>query len=465
MNKRLCTATAGLVVSVLTLGSAEAQTAPTIAADPALQQQQADLDARLKIIQDQQALATASIPSSTTQPNSGAYTVSGSSPFPSQRLAYKDLMALASVIAKAAEAKIPADSKAVFIHDPNQLAAVMNVVAVEAALKTLSGEVASLSSYVDGTLLPPVSTTAKPRLPSHAEAKAFLPLLTIMAGLKASSDLLGMFRSNTSINYSSFTADNMALAAGVTGQLIADGHSVYEPALMPIKADDSTSPLMSELSDVYAQLSNLQYDVSDNEARLQLSSNALGSWISAAVAAQANRDLIVSETDPAKLAALKKVQPSLDRTMDAARRYAMSILGWAADTTLDMATASGLKGERDRTITRLTAIGGAITGVATSVGAVQSALLGISNAGGAASATLLGAERLLEEARTDHGVFLSLNDAVLGGSVVTRVNLFTGGHLVYTGGAIASYVLFGLDGRVLATGVETGTGGTQKADF
>jgi hypothetical protein len=467
MNKYIRTATAGLVVSALTLGSAVAQNTPAITADAALQQQQADLDARLKIMQDQQALVTASIPSSTTQPNSGAYTVSGSSPFPSQRLAYRDLMILAGKIAGDVKPEIPAAAKTVFIYDPNQVAAVMNVISIDTALTVLNTQVTSLNDYFDANFKQQIATLeAPPHVTHHVESKFIPPPLAIMAGLKASSDLLGMFRSNTSINYSSFSADNVALTAGVANQLVADGCSVYEPALMPLNLGNDGSALLDKLSAVYARVSHLQFEVSDGQAQLQLASTALGSWITAAVAAQANRDLIASETDPAKLAALKKVQPGLDGAADAARRYVTSILKWSSDTTLDMATASSLKGERDRTISGLTTIGGAITGVATSVGAAQSALLSISNTGGAASATLLSAERLLEKARAQGGgVFLSLNDAVLGGSVVTRVNLFTGGHLVYTGGAIASYALFGLDGKVLATGVETGAGGAEKADF
>ena len=40
---------------------------------------------------------------------------------------------------------------------------------------------------------------------------------------------------------------------------------------------------------------------------------------------------------------------------------------------------------------------------------------------------------------TPGALILMVKNSVLGGSVVTRVNLFTGGHLFFTGGAIANY--------------------------
>jgi hypothetical protein len=54
------------------------QTQPT--ADPmlaVLQAQQAQMDAKLKIQQDQQALLAGALPASTATPNSGAFTVTG----------------------------------------------------------------------------------------------------------------------------------------------------------------------------------------------------------------------------------------------------------------------------------------------------------------------------------------------------------------------------------------------------
>jgi len=54
--------------------------------------------------------------------------------------------------------------------------------------------------------------------------------------------------------------------------------------------------------------------------------------------------------------------------------------------------------------------------------------------------------------------------SILGGSVVTRVNLFTGGHLLYTGGAIVNYTLFDASGKVISSGLVVGAGTHSKAE-
>jgi len=73
-----------------------AQSTTTDPAVLAAQNQQAIADAKLKIQQDQQAMLTGMLPSSSATPNNGAYTVSGSNPFPSQKLAYDQLNAIAA---------------------------------------------------------------------------------------------------------------------------------------------------------------------------------------------------------------------------------------------------------------------------------------------------------------------------------------------------------------------------------
>lgn len=453
---------------------AEAQTTPTNPALTNLQQQQAAMDARLKIAQDQEALATAPFPASTTQPNSGAYTVSGSNPFPSQRLAYKDLIAVAATVATAVEAKLKKSesSNSVFIYDSTTISNVLDVIAAHRVLDVLDTQLKMLHKSFEKSLASQISSLLTPpqKPPRRIRERVFVIPLAVMAGLETASNLLGMFRTNTSITYSSFSPDNTALTAAVSTQLLSDKYHVYEPSLMPpnllqVKHHKGTFHLLHQLSNLLTSVSKLQYTVAVDQAQLQLVSDALGAWITAKSADQANLELIAGEANAAKLRTLKKAQMGLDQAMAGARLYVMALLKWNPNTKLTMASASTLKAERDKVIKTLGILGSSITNVATSVGTAQSALLGLSNTGGAASSPLLSAESLLNLVRERHGVFLSLNDAALGGSVVTRVNLFTGGHLMYTGGAIASYMLLNLRGDVLASGVVNGKGGTEKAEF
>ncbi len=66
--------------------------------------------------------------------------------------------------------------------------------------------------------------------------------------------------------------------------------------------------------------------------------------------------------------------------------------------------------------------------------------------------------------RNTEASILLVETSVLGGSVVTRTNLFTGGHLLFTGGAIANFTLFDATGSIKASGVVVGSSKTDKVD-
>ena len=55
--------------------------------------------------------------------------------------------------------------------------------------------------------------------------------------------------------------------------------------------------------------------------------------------------------------------------------------------------------------------------------------------------------------------------SVLGGSVVTRQNPFTGGHLYFSGGAIAYYIVYNPDGTILQSGVIPSESKNEKPKF
>jgi hypothetical protein len=84
---------------------------------------------------------------------------------------------------------------------------------------------------------------------------------------------------------------------------------------------------------------------------------------------------------------------------------------------------------------------------------VQSALVSVSASGTSSLTAILRAEALLAQVNTAGAVILSVKISVLGGAVVTRQNLFTGGHLLYTGGAIVNFVPFDSTGKLLHSGV------------
>ena len=332
----------------------------------------------------------------------------------------------------------------------------MNVVNAKEALNVLAAQLQGLKAEVDKEAQLPFVTDGSPApkaaAAAHPKGFALTPLVA-MSALKATSDLIGMFRTDTTIAYSNLSNDDVSLIAAVVHELVAKQVAVYQSAAMPLQLSIDQSDLVDGARACGIQVMDIQKQLADLQAQWQLASDALGAASNAIAAAQTNKDTTK--------------QAALDLTADAARRYALQILGLDAKTALDADTASAMKGERDQRIKDLLPLTSVGTTLASAMSSVQTALVGFSATTGAPNgAALLRAERVLRLARaTPGGLFLAVKCTALGGSVVTRVNLFTGGHLLYTGGAIASYTLFDLDGHVLAAGLVPGDGMAERAQY
>jgi len=104
--------------------------------------------------------------------------------------------------------------------------------------------------------------------------------------------------------------------------------------------------------------------------------------------------------------------------------------------------------------------------MATTFNTFQTSLMAITNTGAAAITAILRAEKLMDQVKTADASILLVKTSVLGGSVVTRVNLFsTTSHLLYTGGAIVNYTLFDPNGKMIASGVVSGDTAEKPASF
>lgn len=450
MNKFLCT----LVVSasiLLPVTQAFAQTQSTT--DPALaaaQAQQALLDAQLKIQQDKQALLTGALPSSSATPNSGAFTVTGSNPFPSQKLAYAQLQAVAETLATA----MNKTAGPIVIYDQTEINSLVNYNALSATLGSIETQADQLEkSYVS---LHGKALELQKLQPALSAKKDFAPILApglILGGLKTVTDIIGMFRTNTSIAYSSFTADDVALTAAVADKLLFAGKTVYLPAQMPLSIGGNPSNFMGRLAAIQKKLFDLQNEIGVDQANIQQISDALGAYVSTDQAAQANTDQINAETDAAKKKALQTKQASLVRAEDTAKKYALMLFGAKDTDPLDPPTATVEKAIRDQFLKRIASVYTSVTAASTAFSGVQNSLVAVSTSGTSSLSAILRAEQVIAQVKTAGAAVLSVKTSVLGGSVVTRQNLFTGGHLLYTGGAIANYVVFDASGKVVMSGV------------
>lgn len=450
MNKLLCTLVV-LATILSPITQAFAQTQSTT--DPALaaaQAQQALLDAKVKILQDQQALLTGALPTSSATPNSGAFTVTGTNPFPSQKLAYAQLQGVAAQLATA----MNGTSGPVVIYDQTEINNLVNYNALSATLDLLNTQADQLAkAYVT---LHGKALELQKLQPSLQAKKDFAPILApglILGGLKTVTDIIGMFRTNTSIAYSSFTADDVALTAAVADKLLSAGKTVYLPAQMPLSIGGDPSNFLGRLAAIQKKLVDLQNEISLDQANIQQISDALNVYVSADQAAQANTDQINAETDAAKKKALQTKQASLVRTEDTAKKYVLSLYGAKDTDPLDPPTATIDKAILDQFLKRIASVYLSVTTASTAFGSVQNSLVAISTSGTSSLSAILRAEQVMAQVKTTGAVVLSVKTSVLGGSVVTRQNEFTGGHLLYTGGAIANYVVFDASGRIVMSGV------------
>src|ERR1700728_3345487 len=96
------------------LAALQAQTAMLV-------QQQQQMDARLKIQQDQQGMLTAMLPTSAAVPQSGGFTVTGNNPFDSQKLAYDALLKVAEKVAEKVTGAGP-----VLVYDQMEINSLVN---------------------------------------------------------------------------------------------------------------------------------------------------------------------------------------------------------------------------------------------------------------------------------------------------------------------------------------------------
>ena len=441
-------------------------TDPTLTALQLQQQelaaQQAVMDARLKMQQDQQNMLTGSLPSSTTTPNTGAFTVSGSNPFPSQKLAYDSLSELAQTVAEKLSPSGGVDligAGPVLLYDQSEINSLINYKAVVKVLTALQTQVTKLQQDFTSNLDKEAKRLLKTDLtvaPAAATvSKDFAGILApgfVLAGLKTVSDLIGMFRTNTNIAFSSFTADDVALAAAVADKLKAKSKIISQPASMPLAVTDGSSPFMDQLALVQTTLLNLQDTAGVDQAQIQQLSDALNIFI------QADQVLKAANGDQTKT-------PGLTATRDAAQQYAAGLLGIAPSAALDIGKANILKAQCDQFLKSIAGFVTAVTTAASAFGALQTSLTAISNSGSATLTAILRAEKLMDSAKTAGATILTLKTSILAGSVVTKTNLFRGGTLIFTGGAIATFTLFDIKGSVLASGLAIGESKEDKRTF
>jgi hypothetical protein len=124
-----------------------------------------------------------------------------------------------------------------------------------------------------------------------------------------------------------------------------------------------------------------------------------------------------------------------------------------------------LKAARDQFLKVLAGFVVSIAATATAFGTLQTALSTVTNTGSVTLTAILRAEKLMTIAKQTDVRILLVKTSVLGGSIVARTNSFTGGHLLFTGGAIANFTLFDATGAVKSSGVVVGESRKQEERY
>jgi len=123
-----------------------------------------------------------------------------------------------------------------------------------------------------------------------------------------------------------------------------------------------------------------------------------------------------------------------------------------------------MKASIDHFIKQMSTTAAEVTALVTSVSGLQSNLFG-STGGTSALGGILRAEALDARVTSANTVILMVKTSVLGGSVVTRQNPFTGGHLFFSGGAIAYCAVYNPNGELLRSGVIPSESKNEKPKF
>jgi len=385
----------------------------------------------------------------------------GDHPIEALVLAYRSAALVASAIAEQVVPELGL-SKKVFIYDQTELNSILNYQAFRHQLDYVRSELETLKKalQVPLTTATKAKTAVKPT-PGPKIAPVLIPGL-VEGGIKSVIDIIGLFRTDTTISSKDFTLDDGALIAATAVALTDKSCTVYQPSVHPLNLFDSASPLLDELTALRVAVIGMQLQVQSLKNDLQQQSDALARLIQASKDWNALGVAIGNEPDQKKKQDLIAKQDEAKRTQDRVVAEITTLIGAGQDVSpLD---ADALKAEKDGASRGLDPGNTILTSISTSLDGFQLTAFKADDSGTSALGRLLRAEKLYmamttpkpepnpDNSRTGVGYFLVLKMAALGGEVKTKTNFFIPTRLYYAGGAVATYSLFDPSGVVKRSG-------------
>jgi hypothetical protein len=206
--------------------------------------------------------------------------------------------------------------KKVVIYDATEIAGLLNYQAFVMQLKFVN------DVFRDRVRPPLVNAIrvaeTEAGIPHAAEAEALpaelIPGL-VEGGIKSVIDIIGLFRTDTSITGKDFSPDDAALIAATAAALKTQGCTVYEPSVEPINLFDTSSSLVTNLTTLREAIVGLQMRVAAVKGRLQQQSDLLNAILQAQSALDALKKSIDQETDATKKQALQKQVPAAEQAV------------------------------------------------------------------------------------------------------------------------------------------------------
>jgi hypothetical protein len=431
---------------------------PTPTPNPAvaaLQEQNALLEEKIKLLKQQQELAKFYTPS-LPKGMEGSINLKGDQPIETVAAAYKALDQVATKIASNVNCQT---GEKLMIYSESQLNSLLALQAFEQQLKLLSERVKQAADVA----LPTEPTEFAPSSPGLVTGIAL-----VGPAIQAVVDLISLFRTDVEITNKDIVLAENALVAAVVGKMrVARSSSdakciLYYPAAYPPNLLLSASEISDKLTAIGADYSRIVTKLlllqdakakanSEGEKQAKAAADAKGKAEKLKAEIGEIEKKIKAETNPAKK---KKLEEEKDKKQ-----------GELNKTESDAEKAQNLKQLWKDYENKVDFLAKDLQAAKAAMDTFREALL---KQEGDSAQTLLTRLLRAEKLRTAIGQAnstLQLQVQKASGSVVTRKGLFRGTRVSYSGGAIASYLLYNQDGSVLKSGTFPEYPGFERADL
>lgn len=404
----------------------------------ALMDQNAILAQQVTAVQNQAKLISTALPSD-VKPLDGVTKTEGDHPVESQFLAYRAVQAIAQKIAD--DPSMPVANHTVVIYCESELNSLLSYQSFRQQLELLQTQMTQERDRAQ-TQLKTAQETIDDTARAFRDALPIVAPLLATSAVKSAVDLLSLFRTDVDIRSKDIPIADQALIAPLAAALAAKRVKVFHPSVLPPKFLDPASDLLKALEDLAGLRNDLQDKIDDaaaKQALLKRQSDTLAQEIAVASGLKKTAADLAVEASTDKQAALKKEQAE----------NAVVLQDMETFTGIQSKDADDRKVAKDSMAEKLDGLVTRLNAVNASYATLQAAL--VKGDDTSPLVKLIRAEKL-KAAMGTGGFTLQIKMAASGGGVQVKRNLLYS-KVSYSGGAIATWMLFNPDGSVKGGGI------------